>query len=170
MNSIPGLNYPSLQAMIGTTPRDAAFQSGLNADTKLAQLTAIGGWGRQIQKYANKTKMKSTRESKHTKNIRNKPDPKIVLMGGVGNGNIVVPELLPTYKEVGGPGQTVPDINAQLARIGTQGASNAQFDKYANVAGGTRRKHYKKRKSIRKTKSKKSKKMIKKRNTRKQRK
>lgn len=165
MNSIPGLNYPSIQAMNGTTARDAAFQSGLNADTKLADLVSIGGWGRQIQKYANKSKFKSTKD---TKNIRNKPDPKIILMGGVGNGNIVVPELLPTYKEIGGPGQTIPDINTQLARIGTQGASNAQYDKYANVAGGTRHRRYKKRKSIRKIK--KSKKMIKKRYTRKQRK
>ena len=56
MNSIPGLNYPTLQAINGTTPRDAAFQSGLDADAKLATLTSIGGWGRQIQKYANKSK------------------------------------------------------------------------------------------------------------------
>jgi hypothetical protein len=159
---IPGLNYPSIQGMNGATARDSAIQSGINADTKLAELTSIGGWGRQLQKYANKS------SSKHTKHIRTKPDPKIVLMGGVGNANIVVPELLPTYKEVGGPGQTVVDVNVQLARIGTQGASNAEFDKYANVSGGAKRgsRRYRKIKSIRKLKSKKSNQ----RRTRKQRK
>ena len=166
MNSIPGLNYPTLQAINGTTPRDAAFQSGLDADAKLATLTSIGGWGRQIQKYANKSKnTKGTNTNTNTKHIRNKPDPKIVLMGGVGNANIVVPELLPTYKEVGGPGQTVSDINVQLARIGTQGASNAQYDKYANVAGGA----YKKRKSIRKNRKTKTKRIKKSKKSRMQR-
>ncbi len=174
---IPGLNYPSIQAMNGANARDSAFQSGIDADTKLAQLTSIGGWGKQIQKYVNKMQKskdfaKSKSKTKSSRHIRTKPDPKIVLMGGVGNGNIVVPELLPTYKEVGGPGQTVPDINAQLAIIGTQGASNAQYDKYANISGGAKRgsRRYRKIKSIRLRKQKNKSKKSNQRRTRKHRK
>ena len=105
--SIPGMEYPTVQASLSGNPRDSAIASMNATNSKLTSLQSVGG-RRKKGKYS-----------------------------GGNTGKIVVPQFNMLYNSVGGPGQTPNDIIKQNAIIGTQGAENAVFDKFATVKGGS---------------------------------
>ena len=49
-NLPPGLLLPTVKGIDGTNPRDAAFMTGMNNNSKLTTLSNIGG-GRKVNKY-----------------------------------------------------------------------------------------------------------------------
>ena len=105
---IPGMVYPTQQAMLAGTPQDSAIASSNLANMKLTKLQSVGG-------------------RRHRKNMKR---------GGNNGGRIVVPQFNDLYKSTGGPGQTTNDIIKQNAGLGTQSAENSQFDKLALQKGG----------------------------------
>jgi len=107
---IPGMVYPTQQAMLAGSPRDSAIASMNLTNAKLFDLQSVGGRRRK------------------RKNMKKR--------GGGTDGTVVVPQFNMLYTTAGGPGQTPNDIIKQNAVIGTQGAANSQFDKLALVKGG----------------------------------
>jgi len=105
--SIPGMEYPTVKASLSGNPRDSAIASMNATNAKLTSLQSVGG-RRNKSKYS-----------------------------GGNAGKIVVPQFNMLYNSSGGPGQTPNDIIKQNAIIGTQGAENAVFDKYATIKGGS---------------------------------
>jgi hypothetical protein len=105
--TIPGMLLPTQQGMIAGNPRDSAIAQGNAANLKLQALQSIGGRGRRLRK---------TR-------------------GGAAD-LIPVSQFNMQYTPQGGPGQTPNSIIQQNAVIGTQGAANAVYDKYATQMGG----------------------------------
>jgi hypothetical protein len=105
---IPGMIYPTQQAMLAGSPQDSAIANSNLANMKLTKLQSVGG-------------------RRYRKNIKR---------GGNNGGRIVVPQFNDLYKPIGGPGQTTNDIIKQNAGIGTQSAENSQFDKLALQKGG----------------------------------
>jgi len=108
--AIPGMIYPTQQAMLAGSPRDSAIASMNMSNAKLYDLQSVGG------------------RRKYRKNIKKS--------GGGTNSNLVVPQFNMLYPTTGGPGQTPNDIIKQNAVISTQGDANSQFDKLALVKGG----------------------------------
>ena len=102
----PGLNLPTYKAMIGPTPRDSAIIAQNDANTKLNDLTKIGG-------------RKTHRRNKNRR-----------------GGAVVIPQMQTLYTPQGGPGQNPNDIIKQNSHTSTQGTANAVYDKYANQMGG----------------------------------
>jgi hypothetical protein len=108
-NTIPGLFLPTQKGMLAGNPRDSAIAEGNAANLKLQALQSVGGRGR-------------------SRRFRKK-------RGGAAS-NISVPQFNVQYTPQGGPGQDPNSIITQNAVIGTQGAANAIFDKYATQMGG----------------------------------
>lgn len=105
-NNIPGLLLPTQQGMIAGNPRDSAIAQGDASTQKLQSLQRIGGRGRRLRKRVG------------------------------GGSQINVPQFSMQYTPQGGPGQTPNNIIQQNARVGTQGAANAVYDKQATQMGG----------------------------------
>jgi hypothetical protein len=113
-SSIPGMTYPTMQAMPAGNPRDSAMAAGnaMNAKQNLANQMTAG---------AKKRKMISKRN----------------IVGGKG---IAVPQFTMSYTAAGGPGQDPNSLIAGNLRTSTQGAANSEFDKNALIGGSRRRK------------------------------
>lgn len=106
--SIPGMVYPTQIGMLAGNPRASAIAQGNLNTQKLVALNKIGG----KQKYRRR--------------------------GGAttaSSNNITVPQFSMQYTPQGGPGQDPNSIIKQNASIGTQGAANAVYDKYATQMG-----------------------------------
>ena len=106
--SIPGMVYPTQIGMLAGNPRASAIAQGNLNTQKLVALNKIGG----KQKYRRR--------------------------GGAttaSSNNITVPQFNVLYSPQGGPGQDPNSIIKQNASIGTQGAANAVYDKYATQMG-----------------------------------
>ena len=116
-SSIPGMLLPTQKGMLAGTPGASAQAQGNLATQKLLALTKISGG-----------KRKHRRHRKHG--------------GATTNANatntIPVSQYSMLYTPQGGPGQDPNSIIQQNAAIGTQGAANAVFDKYATQMGGFR--------------------------------
>ena len=113
-NNVPGLFLPTQKGMLAGNPRDSAIAEGNAANLKLQALRSIGG-------------SRGTRSRKKKKKH-----------GGanVTNAKIDVPQFSMQYTPQSGPGQDPNSIIQQNAVVGTQGAANAVFDKYATQMGG----------------------------------
>ena len=112
--SVPGMLLPTQKGMLAGTPGASAQAQGNLATQKLLALTKIGG------------RIKHRRHRKH---------------GGAStnaSNTIPVSQYSMLYTPQGGPGQDPNSIIQQNAAIGTQGAANAVFDKYATQMGGIR--------------------------------
>ena len=105
-NTVPGMLLPTQQGMIAGNPRDSAIAQGNAANLKLQALQSIGGRGRRLRKTHG------------------------------GANTIPVPQFTMQYTPQGGPGQDPNSIIQQNALIGTQGAANSVYDKYATQMGG----------------------------------
>ena len=103
---VPGMLLPTMQGMVEGNPRDSAIAAGNAANMKLQALQSIGGRGRRLKK---------TRGGANT---------------------IPVPQFTMQYTPQGGPGQDPNSIIQQNALVGTQGAANSVYDKYATQMGG----------------------------------
>jgi len=106
VNTIPGLLLPTQKGMLAGNPRDSAIEQGNAANLKLQSLQSIGG-----------RRFKKTR-------------------GGSNSNVIPVPQFSMQYTPQGGPGQDPNSIIQMNAVVGTQGAANSVFDKYATQMGG----------------------------------
>jgi hypothetical protein len=106
VNTIPGLLLPTQKGMLAGNPRDSAIEQGNAANLKLQSLQSIGG-----------RRFKKTR-------------------GGSNSNVIPVPQFSMQYTPQGGPGQDPNSIIQMNAAVGTQGAANSVFDKYATQMGG----------------------------------
>ena len=108
--SVPGMSYPTMQAMPAGNPRDSAMAAGnaMNAKQNLANQMTAGAKKRKI-------------------------------CGGGGEG-IAVPQFTMSYKAPGGPGQDPNSLIAGNSQTSTQGAANSVFDKNALIGGSRRRK------------------------------
>lgn len=109
--SIPGMVYPTQKGMLAGNPRASAIAEGNLSTQKLVALNKIGG----KQKYRKR--------------------------GGAttsSSNNITVPQFSMQYTPQGGTGQDPNSIIKQNASIGTQGAANAVYDKYATQMGTSR--------------------------------
>lgn len=117
---IPGLIYPSVQAMPAGNPRDSAIlaqQESVKSQVALAK--AVGGGA-----------------SKKTK-----------LHGGNSQSNsILVPQFQMQYKPIGADGQDPNSIIKSGSQISTQGAANSVYDKLASQKGGKKSRKNKKTK------------------------
>ena len=111
-NNIPGLFLPTQKGMLAGNPRDSAIAEGNAANLKLQALRSIGG----------------SRYRSRGRRMRKK-------RGGAASV-IEVPQFNMLYSDQSGDGQDPNSIIQQNARIGTQGAANAVFDKYATQMGG----------------------------------
>jgi hypothetical protein len=111
-NNIPGLFLPTQKGMLAGNPRDSAIAEGNAANLKLQALRSIGG----------------SRYRSRGRRMRKK-------RGGAASV-IQVPQFNMLYSDQSGDGQDPNSIIQQNARIGTQGAANAVFDKYATQMGG----------------------------------
>jgi pectate lyase len=107
--NIPGMVYPTQQAMLAGTPQDSAIASSNAANMKLTKLQSVGG-------------------RRNRKNMKR---------GGSTGDKVAVPQFNMLYNTAGGPGQTPNDIIKQNATIGTQSAENSKFDKLAMIKGGS---------------------------------
>ena len=114
-NKIPGLIYPSVQAMPGGNPRDSAILAQQQSSQSQAALAnAVGGY---------------KKSRKHRKMA--------MKYGGASqDSNIVVPQFQMQYKPTGANGQDPNSIIKSGAEISTQGAANSTYDKYASQMGG----------------------------------
>jgi hypothetical protein len=112
--SVPGMSYPTMQAMAAGNPRDSAIASGsaMNAKQNSANQMTAG---------AKKRKIGAKRK----------------IVGGEG---IAVPQFTMSYKTTGGPGQDPNSLIAGNSQTSTQGAANAKFDQNALIGGSRRRK------------------------------
>lgn len=116
-NKIPGMIYPSVQAMPGGNPRDSAILAQQQSNQSQSALAnAVGGY-RRHKKYIKKSK----KYNKH---------------GGATQDAIVVPQFQMQYKPIGADGQDPNNIIKTGAQISTQGAANSTYDKYASQMGG----------------------------------
>ena len=116
-NSIPGMAYPTQQAMIGSNPADSARQTAVNKSQAQAQANQLMSGG----KYR---KSKSKRAYRKYK----------------GGKSIVVPQYQMLYQPQGGNG-TNPNNQIQgNSQISTQMAANSVYDNHATKSGGSRRK------------------------------
>lgn len=107
-NNIPGMIYPSVQAMPAGNPRDSAILAQQQSSQSQAALaSAVGG--------------------KRKKYMRR---------GGGNSDSIVVPQFQMQYKPIGANGQDPNSIIKSGAQISTQGAANSTYDKYASQMGG----------------------------------
>ena len=111
-NNVPGLFLPTQKGMLAGNPRDSAIAEGNAANLKLQALRSIGG----------------SRYRSRGRRMRKK-------RGGAASV-IEVPQFNMLYSDQSGHGQDPNSIIQQNARIGTQGAANAVFDKYATQMGG----------------------------------
>jgi hypothetical protein len=109
---IPGLIYPSVQAMPAGNPRDSAIlaqQESVRSQVALAK--AVGG---------------ALKKNKYH--------------GGNSQGNnIVVPQFQMQYKPTGTDGQDPNSIIKSGSQISTQSAANSVYDKYALQNGGKKK-------------------------------
>jgi hypothetical protein len=110
-NNTPGLFLPTQKGMLAGNPRDSAIAEANAANFKLQALQSVGGRGRT-----------------RGRRLRKK-------YGGAAN-NITIPQYSMQYTDQSGPGQDPNSIIKQNAVIGTQGAANAVFDKFATQMGG----------------------------------
>jgi len=111
-SSIPGMSYPTMQAMAAGNPRDSAIAAGsaMNAKQNSAnQMTA----GAKKRKIGTKRKI---------------------------GGAVPVPQFTMSYATTGGPGQDPNSLIAGNSQTSTQGAANSKFDQNAIVGGSRRRK------------------------------
>lgn len=117
-NKIPGLIYPSVQAMPGGNPRDSAILAQQQSSQSQAALAnAVGGY-KKFRKYR-KMAMKHG--------------------GASQDSNIVVPQFQMQYKPIGANGQDPNSIIKSGAQLSTQGTANSTYDKYASQMGGKNR-------------------------------
>ena len=115
-NKIPGMIYPSVQAMPGGNPRDSAILAQQQSSQSQAALAnAVGGY----RKHKNRR-------------LTNKH-------GGATQDAIVVPQFQMLYKPTGSGGQDPNNIIKSGSQISTQGAANSTYDKYASQMGGKKR-------------------------------
>lgn len=105
--AIPGMSYPTQKGMLAGTPGASAIAQGNLSTQKLVALNKIGG--------------------KHGYRKRG---------GATTPTTITVPQFNVQYTPQGGPGQDPNSIIKQNAAIGTQGAANAVYDRYATQVGG----------------------------------
>jgi len=110
-NSVPGLLLPTQKAMPAGSPQASAIETMNQSNQKLLNLQKIGGRGRG-------------------RRLRKKYG------GATTSSAIPIPQYNMLYTSPGGPGQDPNSIIKQNATVGTQGAANAVFDKYATQNGG----------------------------------
>lgn len=122
-SSVPGMLLPTQKGMLAGTPGASAIAQGNLATQKLAALNKIGGRikHRRHRKYGGAITTSTTASTNASTTATN---------------NILVPQFSMQYTPQGGPGQDPNSIIQQNAAIGTQGAANAVFDKYAGQMGG----------------------------------
>lgn len=109
-SNIPGMIYPSVQAMPAGNPRDSAILAQQQSSQSQAALaSAVGGKRRKYMR-----------------------------RGGAGSdsNSIAVPQFQMLYKPTGTNGQDPNSIIKSGAQISTQGAANSTYDKYASQMGG----------------------------------
>ena len=111
-SSVPGMLLPTQKGMLAGTPGASAIAQGNLATQKLSALNKIGG------------RIKHRRHRKYGGATTN------------ATNTIPVSQYSMLYTPQGGPGQDPNSIIQQNAAIGTQGAANAVFDKYAGQMGG----------------------------------
>ena len=111
--SVPGMSYPTMQAMAAGNPRDSAIAAGsaMNAKQNSANQMTAGANKRKIG--ANKRKI---------------------------GGAVAVPQFTMSYATTGGPGQDPNSLIAGNSQTSTQGAAYSVYDQNATVIkGGSRR-------------------------------
>ena len=113
-NLTPGLTYPKLSALPSSTARDSAITTNNGATRQLSALLKVGG-----------------KRSDHKRSYRKKGTIKR------RGGTVVVPQLPVSYNSGMASGQDPNSQIAQLSQIGSQGAANRVYDKFAQQGGNT---------------------------------
>jgi len=117
--SVPGMMYPTQQAMVGSNPRDSARVSLQNQNQSQAQANKLMSGGKYRKKRGGDG-------------------------NGNGNGTITVPQYQMLYTPTGGPGTNPNDQIQGNAQTSTQMSANSVYDNNATKMGGTRRRRSKK--------------------------